>query len=227
MQWHLQAYVSIGSIALGLTQPAVIALFFPTIFSLVQLNKTILLEQLRIVGFSQERAQEVLQQQSNKGWIFVTKVDDQDWTHEFQIFRPRASAPCVTDTELARLYNKLALLWMEELERPQPRAAAQSRNTRLQERAAAEQQERLRTEGLNPIQLQQMTDAVNAAMKPVVDAQQQQGARVEAVAVGYDGVNNTFSQLQQIMPALTAFSNAYNQQVLGQPGAANSAAGAV
>ena len=190
----------------------------------MQLNKTILLEQLRIVGFNQERAQEVLQQQSNKGWSFFTK---QDWTHEFQIFRPRASTPCVTDTELARLYNKLALLWMEELERPQPRAAAQSRNTRLQERAAAEQQERLRTHGLTDIQLQQVRDAVNEAIKPVVDAQQQQGAKVEAVAVGYAGVNATFSQLQQIMPALAAFSDAYSQQVLGQPGAANVAAGAV
>lgn len=219
--------MSSDSVTLGLTQQAVTASFPPTIFSLVQLNKTILLEQLRTVGFSRERAQEVLQQQSNKGWIFVTKVDEQDWTHEFQIFRPRASTPCVTDTELARLYNKLALLWMEELERPQPRTAAKSRNTRLQERAAAEQQERLRTQGLTDIQLQQVRDAVDQAIKPVLDAQQQQGARVEAVAVGYASFSTSCNQLQQMIPTLAAFSDAYNQHVLEQPAAAHSAARAV
>ena len=190
----------------------------------MQLNEPILLEQLRIVGFSQNDAEKLLRQQSNRGWFFYTKIDDQG--HEFQVFKPRASNPSVTGTELHRLYNRLALLWKDELERPKPRAATQSRNTRFQERAAAEHEDRVKTQGLSNIQLQQVRDAVSEAIKPLADQQQQQGSKVEAIAASYAGINNACNQLQQIMPVLAAISNR-SQLVLGQPGGAIPAASTV
>lgn len=85
----------------------------------------------------------------------------------------------------------------------------------------------MKTQGLTDIQLQQVRAAVSEAIKPLADQQQQQGAQVEAVAAGYAGINNTCNQLQQIMPALAAFSETYGQQVLRQAGGAVSATGTI
>ena len=183
----------------------------------MQLNEPILLEQLRVVGFSQERAQEVLKQHADKGWHFNTKIEG---LVVVQVFKPRASTPIVTATELPELYKKLAHVWKEELMDPRPKGAPRPRYTRQQQRAAADLEDRQKKEGLNDIQLKQMRDMMSEMVKPLADQQQQQSIRLEQVAFAQIDMKQTCEQLKQVVPAFAAICAGNKQALFLQPGAA-------
>lgn len=171
---------------------------------------------------TEERALEILNKES-RGWCISVMTGNDVPDFSFEVFRPDHSA-AVISAPYDTLYKEIAKLWKQEFDSPKPKPIPKSsRYTRQQEKAAAALEERLRTEGLNDIQKQQMQDMIAAALRPIAQEQQETRSAVSKVESEQSALAKTIENqtqvFKQLVPALQQISSSWYQPQLTYPGA--------
>ena len=193
----------------------------------LQLNREILLKELVATGMTEQRAVEILDTASTGWGVEVMTGSDEQLSLIIQVYRPGHST-AVISAPFETVYKDVAKLWKQEFDTPKPKPSPKaSRYTRQQEKAAAALEAKLRTEGLNEVQQQQLREMIAEALKPIAEEQQQQKQVVAEVSGAHTALAATVAaqtnNLQQIMPALqqiaTGFAWAQQQQQFSLPAA--------
>ena len=166
-----------------------------------------LLKELLAVGFSAERAHQVMDQDS-KGWeVTLLPNAERELTMTFQVFKPNCTAPMLT-APFETLYRQVAELWKAEFGQHKPNNRPK-KYTRQQQKALAAVQDKIHSEGLNDTQLEQVRKMVAESFQAVLHEQTELKQAVESVrATTNELLQVTAAQsnvIQQAMPALTQF----------------------
>lgn len=172
-----------------------------------------MLKELLALGIPSEHARHIMDVESS-GWgvnLLVGSNDVLDLTLE--VFRPHSVMPVIT-APFEKVYKQVAILWKQEFDTPKPTSAPQSsRYTRQQERAAAAMEERLQSEGLSDIQMQQVKSVVADTVNVLAQQQQQTHSEVQSMKSEHTSIaaalkaqgkclEESVKVLQRLAPAL-------------------------
>ena len=187
----------------------------------LQLNRGLLLTELVATGMTAERAKQILDTESSGWGVAVSTGSNSQLDLTIEVFKPNHAAPVIS-APFESVYRDVAMLWKQEFDTPKPKLEHKSaRYTRQQEKLAAAMEERLRTEGLNGIQKQQMQqmfeEVLQKRLAPIEQRQQEVESDHSALAQTIENQTNAFQQLVPVLQQITA-GWAYQQQI-AYPGA--------